>query len=68
VFAKDGKTYRAPVLVLYKGATQTSCGGVAESTMEPFYCATDQKIYLDTSFFDQIPTRLRCRQQGLPDL
>ncbi len=36
VFAKDGKTYRAPVLVLYKGATQASCGGVAQSAMGPF--------------------------------
>jgi uncharacterized protein len=59
VFAKDGKTYRAPGLVLYRGATQSSCGGVAESTMGPFYCPADQKIYLDTSFFDQIATRFR---------
>jgi predicted metalloprotease len=59
VFAKDGKTYRAPVLVLYRGATQSSCGGVAESAMGPFYCPANQKIYLDTSFFDQIATRFR---------
>jgi len=38
IFAKDGKTYRAPVLVLYKGATQASCGGAAQSAMGPFYC------------------------------
>jgi uncharacterized protein len=59
VFAKDGRTYRAPGLVLYRGATQSSCGGVAKSTMGPFYCPVDQKIYLDTSFFDQIATRFR---------
>jgi predicted metalloprotease len=59
VFAKDGKTYRAPVLVLYKGRTQASCGGVAESRMGPFYCPSDQKVYLDTSFFEQIATRFR---------
>jgi predicted metalloprotease len=59
VFAKDGKTYRAPVLVLYKGRTQASCGGVAQSAMGPFYCPSDQKVYLDTSFFDQIATRFR---------
>jgi predicted metalloprotease len=57
VFAEEGKTYRAPVLVLYRGATKSSCGGVAESTMGPFYCPSDQKIYLDRSFFDQIATR-----------
>jgi uncharacterized protein len=59
VFAKDGKTYRPPVLVLYRGATQASCGGQAQSAMGPFYCPADQKVYLDTSFFDQIATRFR---------
>ncbi len=59
VFAKDGKTYRPPVLVLYRGATHASCGGAAQSAMGPFYCPADQKVYLDTSFFDQIATRFR---------
>jgi predicted metalloprotease len=59
VFAKDGKIYRAPVLVLYRGATHASCGGEAHSAMGPFYCPADQKVYLDTSFFDQIATRFR---------
>ena len=59
VFAKEGRVYRAPVLVLYRGATQASCGGVAQSAMGPFYCPADQKVYLDTSFFDQIATRFR---------
>jgi uncharacterized protein len=59
VFAKDGKTYRPPVLVLYRGATQASCGGQAQSAMGPFYCPADQKVYLDTTFFDQIATRFR---------
>ena len=59
VFAKDGKTYRAPVLVLYRRATHAQCGGVAQSAMGPFYCPADQKIYLDTTFFDEIATRFR---------
>ena len=59
IFAKDGKTYRAPVLVLYRGTTHAQCGGVAQAAMGPFYCPADQKIYLDTSFFDQIATRFR---------
>jgi uncharacterized protein len=59
IFAKDGRIYRAPVLVLYRGATHASCGGAAQSAMGPFYCPADQKVYLDTSFFDQIATRFR---------
>jgi uncharacterized protein len=57
VFEKDGKTYRAPVLVLYRGHTDARCGGAAQSAMGPFYCPADRKVYLDTSFFDQIATR-----------
>jgi len=59
IFSKDGKTYRAPTLVLYRGSTRAQCGGVAQSAMGPFYCPVDQKIYLDTSFFDQIASRFR---------
>jgi predicted metalloprotease len=59
ILAKDGKTYRAPVLVLYRGVTRAQCGGAAQAAMGPFYCPADQKIYLDTSFFDQLATRFR---------
>jgi predicted metalloprotease len=59
VFVKDGRTYRPPLLVLYRGATQASCGGKALSARGPFYCPADEKVYLDTSFFDQIATRFR---------
>ena len=59
VFAQDGKSYRAPVLVLYRGTTHAQCGGVAQAAMGPFYCPADQKVYLDTTFFDQIATRFR---------
>ncbi len=57
IFAKDGRTYRPPVLVLYRGRTEARCGGAAQAAMGPFYCPNDQKVYLDTSFFDQIATR-----------
>jgi predicted metalloprotease len=59
LFAKDGKTYRAPTLILFRGQTEARCGGVAQSAMGPFYCPNDQKIYLDTQFFDLIETRFR---------
>ena len=59
IFAQEGRTYRKPVLVLYNNQTRADCGGVAQSAMGPFYCPSDQKIYLDTAFFEQIATRFR---------
>jgi predicted metalloprotease len=59
IFAADGQTYRPPVLVLYRETTYASCGGTARSIFGPFYCQEDQKIYLDTSFFDEITSRFQ---------
>jgi uncharacterized protein len=56
IFARAGKAYRAPSLVMFSGVTNSACG-FAQSAMGPFYCPNDQKVYLDTSFFDQIATR-----------
>jgi uncharacterized protein len=56
IFAKSGKTYQAPRLVMYSGSTDAGCGA-AQSAMGPFYCPTDQKVYLDTSFFREIQSR-----------
>jgi uncharacterized protein len=58
IFAKEGKTYRPPTLVLFSGATDARCGP-ARSAMGPFYCPIDQKVYLDTEFFREIETRFR---------
>jgi predicted metalloprotease len=57
IFAKDGQTYRPPVLVMYSGQTDAACGREALSAMGPFYCPADHKVYLDTSFFQEIQTR-----------
>ena len=57
MFTRDGKTYRPPVLVLYRDVTDGSCGGPAQKSMGPFYCPVDQKVYLDTSFFRELETR-----------
>ena len=56
IFAKSGKTYTAPTLVMFSGATQSGCGA-ARAAMGPFYCPLDQKVYLDTSFFDDLQRR-----------
>jgi uncharacterized protein len=57
VFAEGGQTYRPAVLVLYSQATTAACGAVATRAVGPFYCAADQKVYLDTSFFDDISAK-----------
>ena len=56
VFARAGKTYKPPTLVMFSGATQSACG-FAQAAMGPFYCPIDQKVYLDTSFFQDLERR-----------
>ena len=58
VFKTVGRTYKPPKLVMFSGATKSACG-VAQSAVGPFYCPNDRTVYLDTSFFKQIETRLR---------
>ena len=57
ILAERNVTYTAPKLVLFSGSTRSACGR-AESAMGPFYCPNDQRIYLDTEFFDEIQNRL----------
>lgn len=52
-----GVAYKKPVLVLYSGRTTSACGG-AMAQMGPFYCPLDQKVYLDTAFFEDMKRRL----------
>ncbi len=52
-----GRTYLAPTLVLFSGATQSACGGASGAT-GPFYCPGDKQVYLDTSFFATLENRL----------
>src|SRR5215468_1874336 len=56
IFAQSGNTYKPPTLVMFSGATQSGCG-FAQSAMGPFYCPMDQKVYLDTSFFQDLEQR-----------
>jgi predicted metalloprotease len=42
--------YRAPGVILYSDFTESGCG-TASAAIGPFYCPSDESIYLDTAFF-----------------
>jgi uncharacterized protein len=56
IFTAAGRTYHPPRLRLFSGVEQGGCG-LARSAMGPFYCPTDQRIYLDISFFDDLQNK-----------
>ena len=53
IFTASGRTYHPPTLRLFSGTEPGGCG-LARSAMGPFYCPRDQRVYLDTSFFDDL--------------
>ncbi|MEV3980695.1 neutral zinc metallopeptidase [Nonomuraea sp. NPDC049758] len=50
---KEIPDYRTSKTILYSGSLRTGCGA-ASSAVGPFYCPSDQRVYLDLSFFDQL--------------
>jgi uncharacterized protein len=61
IFASQlGRPYRPATLVLFKGVTQSPCGGASGAT-GPFYCPVDRKVYLDTDFFTTLERQLGAR-------
>jgi hypothetical protein len=63
IFRAKGITYQPPKLVIFSDATRSACG-MAQSAVGPFYCPNDRTVYLDTSFFKQIETKLRGCEAG----
>ncbi|RXR29565.1 KPN_02809 family neutral zinc metallopeptidase [Sphingobium fluviale] len=57
IFAANGSDYPEPTLVFYSQNGMSGCGA-AQSAMGPFYCPADQKIYIDTEFFNDLKTRM----------
>lgn len=56
LFEEQGGTYQPTTLVFYSGGTQAGCG-FASASAGPFYCPVDKRIFLDTSFFDELASR-----------
>ena len=51
-----GADFVKPGAESFEGGTTTGCGNATSST-GPFYCPTDQSIYLDVAFFDLLQSQ-----------
>jgi len=56
IFVEGGARYQAPKLVLFTGAIATACG-TGRAAMGPFYCPSDQKVYIDLAFYRDLKER-----------
>jgi predicted metalloprotease len=50
--------YREPTLVMFTDQVQSACG-TATSSVGPFYCGADEKVYIDLSFYNDLKTRFK---------
>jgi predicted metalloprotease len=60
LFRASRLDYREPRLVLFSGTTSSGCG-FAQAAMGPFYCPSDQTVYLDMDFFRVMQEQLGAR-------
>jgi predicted metalloprotease len=58
-FAKLGKQYQEPTLVLFSDRVETQGCSLASSAVGPFYCPADQKLYIDLTFYDELARKFR---------
>jgi uncharacterized protein len=59
--------YVQPELVIFTDSVGTGCGN-ATSAVGPFYCPPDQKVYIDTAFYDDLRTRFGSEGGPLAEL
>ncbi|HEY0959065.1 MAG TPA: neutral zinc metallopeptidase [Novosphingobium sp.] len=57
IFEKSNIRFSQPKLVFYSQRGQSGCGA-AQSAMGPFYCPSDNGIYIDTDFYREMEQRL----------
>ena len=57
IFSDMGQQYEKPRLVLFTGFDQSGCGS-AQSSMGPFYCPADHKVYIDLNFYQDMKNKL----------
>ena len=56
-FAKMGRTYNPPKMVIFSDAVSSGCGN-ATSASGPFYCSADETVYLDLEFFKSMKSQI----------
>ncbi len=56
IFRENNLQYRQPKMVLFTNGVETACG-TATAASGPFYCPGDEKVYMDTAFFEELQTR-----------
>ena len=54
--AQTGVRYTEPGAVSFSGSTSSPCGTASAAT-GPFYCPSDQTVFLDVGFFDQLTSQ-----------
>jgi len=57
-FRQLRQDYRKPTLVLYTQSVQSGCGN-ADSSVGPFYCPADAKVYIDLTFYKDMERQLK---------
>jgi predicted metalloprotease len=57
IFRESGQSYEKTIVVLYEQGVSSGCGNTP-STVGPFYCPLDKKVYLDLPFMEELQQRL----------
>lgn len=57
-FREQGLEYKEPKLVLYSDSVDSACG-TAGSSVGPFYCPGDMKLYIDLSFYQELKNQFQ---------
>ncbi|HEY3372125.1 MAG TPA: neutral zinc metallopeptidase [Prolixibacteraceae bacterium] len=57
LFKESGETYREPTLVLFNSSIRSACGN-AQAATGPFYCPSDERVYIDLDYLQYLQQKL----------